>query len=398
MTQHDTIQELLTRGVDEIIERPHLEERLQSGEKLRVKFGIDPTSPYLHLGHSVPLRKLRQFQEMGHQVILLIGDYTAKIGDPSGRSEMRPMLTDADIKKNMKTYAKQASLILDMKRVEVRHNSEWYDKKGAAFLFELTSKFTVARILERDDFKKRIKEDVDVSMLEILYPLLQGYDSVALEADVEIGGTDQKFNLLMGRKVQKRYGMKEQDIMTVPLLEGLDGVQKMSKSLGNFVGLTEEADSMYGKIMSVPDALIVKYCTLLTHIPLDDIEKMKPDIRSGRLNPRDAKMRLAREIVTLYHSAKDASAAEENFVRMFQKHEAPEQVPECKVKSVKCKIADLLVETKLAASKSEARRLVEQKGVKVDERVVEDPDAVIEISKKGVLIQKGKRHFVRAVR
>lgn len=398
MTHHDTIQEFLTRGVDEIIERPHLEERLQSGEKLRVKFGIDPTSPYLHLGHSVPLRKLRQFQELGHQVILLIGDYTAKIGDPSGRSETRPMLTDADIKKNMKTYAKQASLILDMKRVEVRHNGEWYDKKGAAFLFELTSKFTVARILERDDFKKRIKEDVDISMLEILYPLLQGYDSVALEADVEIGGTDQKFNLLMGRKVQKRYGMKEQDIITVPLLEGLDGVQKMSKSLGNFVGLTEEEDSMYGKIMSVPDALIVKYCTLLTHVPLDDIEKMKPDLRNGRLNPRDAKMRLAREIVALYHSEKSARAAEENFVRMFQKHEVPREVAGVRFQEPAVSILDVLVRTKLASSKSEARRLVGQKGVKVDGRVVEDPDEVIEIPKDGVLIQKGKRHFVRAVR
>ena len=385
------VEELLTRGSEEVIEKDHLRGELASGRKLRVKFGIDPTSPYLHLGHSVPLRKLRQFQELGHQVILLIGDFTAKIGDPSGRSETRPMLTDSDIRKNMKTYKKQAGLILDMKKVEVRYNSEWYAKKGVAFLFELSSKFTVARILERDDFKKRLKEDVDISMLETLYPLLQGYDSVALEADVEIGGTDQKFNLLMGRKVQKRYGKKEQDVMTVPLLEGLDGTHKMSKSLGNFVGLTDDAESMYGKIMSLPDILIVKYFTLLTEISIVEIETMQKAMRAGAMNPRDAKMLLARSIVTLYHSAKAAGEAEQAFVRMFQKHEAPEKMPTARLAGKK--LTDALAESGLATSKTDARRNLEQNAVRVNDTVVTDGEYVV---RSGDVIQKGKRHFVKA--
>jgi len=252
----DRIEELLSRGVDEVIDKEHLRKRLLCGRRLRVKFGIDPTGSDLHLGHVVPLRKFRHFQNLGHQVIFLIGDFTAMIGDPSGRSEARKMLTEKDIKENMKDYIRQAGKILDFKKIEVRYNSEWYNKKGAMFLFELTSAVTVARAMERDDFQKRMKDDVDVSVLELIYPLMQGYDSVALEADVELGGRDQKFNLLMGRRVQRRYGAPEQDIMTVPLLEGTDGVRKMSKTYGNYIGINENAREIYGKTMSIPDSLM----------------------------------------------------------------------------------------------------------------------------------------------
>jgi len=379
------IEEVLTRGVDEVINRQHLEKRLKSAEKLRIKFGIDPTGSELHLGHSVPFRKLRQFQDLGHKIIFLIGDYTATIGDPSGRFEARKPLAEKQIKDNMKDYISQAGKILNIKKVEIRYNSEWYKKKNALFLFDLTSRFTIARVMERDDFKKRIKEDVDISVLEILYPLMQGYDSVELKADVEIGGRDQKFNLLMGRKVQKRYGQPKQDIVMVPLLEGTDGVRKMSKSYNNYIGLTEFSGKMYGKIMSIPDSLISNYFKLLTDISLP---------KKSKINPRDAKARLAREIVAMYHSKKEAEKAEKEFNKVFKEKGLPTKIPGVKINRKKINILDLLVKAKLVSSKAEAKRLILQKGVKINSKIQEDWKAIIE-TKKDLVIQVGKRRFAK---
>ncbi|MEK7519205.1 MAG: tyrosine--tRNA ligase, partial [Patescibacteria group bacterium] len=283
--RQEKIEEVLTKGVEEVILKDRLEKRLKSKEKLRVKFGIDPTAPDLHLGHSVVLRKLKQFQDIGHKIIFLIGDFTATIGDPSDRSSTRSVLTKSQVKINMKDYIKQAGKILDIKKIEIRHNNEWYSKKGSDFFMDLTSRFTYARLIERDDFRKRIEKNTDISIQELIYPLLQGYDSVALRADLEIGGTDQKFNLLMGRKVQKKYNVPQQDIMTIPLLLGTDGVNKMSKSLGNYISLQEISSKMYGKIMSIPDTVIWHYLQLLTDFPIKEIERMKKEVGQNVLHP-----------------------------------------------------------------------------------------------------------------
>ena len=395
-TDPKKIEELLTRGVAEVISRKHLEKRLRAGKKLRVKFGIDPTAPILHLGHSVPLRKLREFQELGHQIVFLIGDFTAMIGDPSARVALRKPLAEKEIKKNMKDYVKQAARILDMKKVEVRYNSEWYKKKGAAFLMDLTSRFTYARLIERDEFKKRMERGIDISILELIYPLLQGYDSVELRADLEIGGTDQKFNLLMGRKVQKKYNQPQQDILTVPLLEGIDGVRKMSKSYNNYITLTEAPLKMYGKIMSIPDTIIWHYFTLLTNLSLEEIEKMKKEVYQIILHPRDAKARLAKEIVTIYHGKKAAIQAEQEFNKIFKEKKLPTRIPEIKIKEKSLNILDLLVKTKLASSKSEAKRLILQKGVKIDGVLEKDWQKNVQ-AEKGMVIQVGKRKFVKLI-
>ncbi len=399
ITKQQKIEEVLTRGIDEVIDEKNLEDVLNSGKKLRVKYGIDPTGADLHLGHSVPLRKLKQFQDLGHKVILLIGDYTATIGDPSGRSATRPPLSLKQIKANMKDYISQAGKILDIKKVEIRYNSEWYKKMGVIFLSELTSKFTIARIMERDDFKKRIKDDIDISMLEVLYPLLQGYDSVELKADVEIGGRDQKFNLLMGRKVQKRYDQKKQDVVMVPLLEGTDGVQKMSKSYGNYIGLSEKPLEMYGKIMSIPDAIVWKYFKLLTDLSLEDIESIKGKVfPKGNLTKKDIKIMLAKEIVKMYHSEKEAEKAEAEFNNIFKDKGIPSDIPEITIKETELNILDLLLKTKLVASKSEARRLVEEGAVKIDDKIIKDWQAIIKTRLSRVtpqIIQIGKRRFAK---
>ena len=386
ITDEKLIEEILRRGVDEIIVRESLAKKLKSGRQLRVKFGIDPTGTDLHIGHAVPLRKLKQFQDLGHKVILLIGDYTAMIGDPSGRDKTRPILSEKDVKKNMKTYLAQAAKIINIKKAEIRYNSEWYGKGFTQLLMDLTSRITVARVLERDDFQKRIKEGSDIQMQEIMYPLLQGYDSVMLKADVELGGTDQKFNLLMGRKVQKKYGQPEQDIMTTPLLEGTDGERKMSKSYGNYIALLDTPDDMYGKVMSIPDILIKKYFELATEVPIAEVEKEIKD-------PMSAKKHLAREIITLYHSAKEAKEAEEHFVRVFSNKETPEEVKSYKVKSRK--LLEILVETNLASSNSESRRVIEQGGVKIDNEIIKDVN--FNLSSGEHLIQKGKRFFAKVV-
>lgn len=390
------LKALFGRSVADVVVREHLVGRLKKGEKLRVKIGMDPTAPDLHLGHAVALRLLRRFQDAGHTVVFIIGDATAMIGDPSGKSKTRPQLEKKEIEANAKTYFAQVGTILDVKKAEIRRNSEWLGKLSFADVVRLAGKFTVARLLERDDFSKRLKAGVDISAHELLYPMMQAYDSVAIEADVEVGGTDQTFNMLAGRELQKKMELPEQDVITVPLLVGTDGVHKMSKSLGNYIGLTDAPEEMYGKTMTVPDAALVSWFRLATELPEEDIAHIEQAVASGE-NPRDHKMRLAREIVRMVHGTAAAQKAEAAFVSVFQKHETPADVPEVRAKAKKLPLAELLVAAKLAASKSEARRLVEQKGIKVDGAVAMDPAAEIALPKDGVLLQKGKRHFIRAL-
>lgn len=400
----EEIEQILGRGIEEVIIRDHLARDLAKGTPLRIKLGADPTAPDLHLGHAVVLRKLRQFQELGHTIVFIIGDYTALIGDPSGRSKTRPALDAKTIEKNAETYFKQVGKILDLKKTEVHRNSEWFREMSVADFIVLSSKFTTARILERDDFEKRLKEGTEMGHHETLYPIMQAQDSVAINASVEIGGTDQKFNMLAGRDLQRKMGMDEQDVITCPLLIGTDGEKKMSKSLGNYVGLTDEPEDMYGKVMSIPDRLIVHYFQLATDVPDAEVEKISRGLSKNE-NPRDYKARLAREIVSMYHGKKAAGDAERAFEKTFRNKEVPEDVRECTMKNLpagkageKCTIVDCLVLAKLAASKSEARRVIMEGGVKLDGRVVKDSNTVISIPKSGVLIQKGKRHFVRIVR
>jgi tyrosyl-tRNA synthetase len=373
---------ILERGVEEIIERHHLEEALQSGKKLRVKFGIDPTAPNLHLGHTVPLRKLRQFQEAGHRVVLIIGDFTATIGDPSGRSEERKPLSEKEVKENMKKYLNEAGKVIDIKKTEVHYNSEWHKKEGLKAILSLAKAASVQQVLKRADFQKRIAAGKEISLLEAFYPLLQGYDSVKVRADVEIGGTDQKFNLLMGRQVQKYFNMKEQDIMMLPLIEGTDGVRKMSKSYGNYIAISEKSKEMFGKIMSIPDSLIEKYFLLLT-----DTEPQK------NLGPYENKKRLARKIVAAYHGSKAATAAEEEFIKVFSKKEMVENFPELKVNNEQMEILEILVAAGIK-SKSEARRLIDQKAVEINGEVKNNPKEVI-LLRGGETLKIGKKKFFK---
>jgi tyrosyl-tRNA synthetase len=388
----EQIEEILRRGTEEAIDAKHLEKNLTSGAMLRIKLGADPTAPDLHLGHAVVLRKLREFQKLGHTVVFLIGDYTALIGDPSGKSKTRPQLTAEEVERNAKSYFEQVGKVLDLKKCVIRYNSEWFGEFSFADLIKLASNFSVARILERDDFTKRLKEGIEIGAHEILYPMMQAYDSVMINASVEIGGTDQRFNMLAGRDLQRKMNMPEQDVIMCPLLIGLDGEKKMSKSLGNYIGLTDAPNDMYGKVMSIPDKLIMHYFELATELPLDEIKKIEKDLKKA--NPRDVKMMLAREIVIMYHSEKDAKKAEENFISVFQKKERPEDVATYKVKGKTENILEVLVNSKLVSSKGEGRRLIEQGGVKVNEETVKDINFAV---KKDSLIQKGKRFFVKAV-
>ncbi|OIO29054.1 tyrosine--tRNA ligase [Candidatus Nomurabacteria bacterium CG_4_10_14_0_2_um_filter_30_12] len=386
------IDEVLSIGVEEIIEKDHLLEALKSGKLLRIKFGIDPTMPDLHLGHSVPLRKLRQFQDLGHKIILIIGDSTAMIGDPSGRSETRKILSFIEVKKNMKNYLRQAEKILDMKKTEVHYNSEWLGNNMMTIL-ELSKAGTIQQVLHRSDFKKRIDDNQDITILEMLYPLLQGYDSVAIKADLELGGTDQKFNLLMGRRVQRYYKIPEQDILTLPILEGVDGIKKMSKSLGNYIALDEKPIEMFGKIMSVPDTLITKYMKLCTDLLLAEINKIEDNLKNKSFNPKNAKMRLAYEIVKIYHNENKAKKAEENFISTFQKKEIPEEMIELDSKKEET-LMDILVKAKVLSSNSEFRRLVEEKAITNLENNEKITDVNF-IPKVGNKFKIGKRKFIK---
>ena len=388
------IEEILTRGVEEVIEKKNLIKKLHSGKRLRIKYGADPSAPDLHLGHSACLLKLKEFQDLGHQIIFIIGDFTAMIGDPSKRLKTRPPLSKKEVERNAKTYFKQIGKILDIKKIKILRNSKWFSKMDLRDLLKLASKFMVARILERDDFSQRLKGGINIGAHEIIYPLMQAYDSIMVRADIELGGSDQKFNMLAGRGLQKKTGQTQQDLVIVPLLVGLDGQRKMSKTLGNYIGITEKPEEQYGKTMSIPDKLILDYFELTTQVPIEEIKKMREGLKKKKVNPRDLKARLAREIVSIYYGKKIAEKSEEEFNRIFKKRKLPTKIPKLSIKEKSLNILDLLVKTKLASSKAEAKRLVLQKGVKIDSQIQEDWRKVIKI-KKGQVVQVGKRKFVK---
>ncbi|PYS46951.1 MAG: tyrosine--tRNA ligase [Acidobacteria bacterium] len=390
----------LSKGTVEIIReedlRAKLEKSARTGVPLRVKLGADPTAPDIHLGHTVVIRKLRAFQELGHTVIFLIGDFTGLIGDPSGKSATRPQLTRRDIEANAETYKTQIFKLLDPEKTEIRFNSEWMDKFDAYDFARLASHVTVKQILERDDFEKRLAENRPLALHEVLYPLVMAYDSVALEADVELGGTDQKFNMLMGRNLQREYGQEPQVIITNPLLEGTDGVEKMSKSLGNYISINEPASEMFGKVMSISDDLMWRYYELLTDLRMEEIARLRGEAESGERNPRDIKVELAKRIITDFHSAQDAERAEEEFNRIFRQKRAPDEVEEREVAAGNWKLPRLLVETEMAASMGEARRLIEQGGVSLDGERQSRVDYEVDLKMdRALLIQVGKRRFLR---
>ncbi|MFI0398200.1 MAG: tyrosine--tRNA ligase [Thiolinea sp.] len=395
MMQSSDILNELERGTEEILVKSELVEKLKTGRPLRIKVGFDPTAPDLHVGHTVIINKMRQFQELGHQVIFLIGDFTGRIGDPTGKSATRPPLTEDQVNQNATTYKEQVFKILDPERTEVAFNSTWMGKMSSAEMIQLAAKQTVARMLERDEFSKRYKSNQPIAIHEFLYPLVQGYDSVALRADVEMGGTDQKFNLLVGRELQRMYGQEQQVVITLPLLEGLDGVNKMSKSLGNYIGITDAPNDMFGKIMSVSDELMWRYFDLLSFRPLTEVKKLRQDVEDG-FNPRDVKFLLAEELITRFHNKAAAVAAQEDFITRFQKGALPEDMPELSIETetVELPIANLLKNAGLVESTSEAFRMIQQGGVKIDGVKVEDRNLLISKGTVAV-IQVGKRKFAK---
>ncbi|HAS03062.1 tyrosine--tRNA ligase [Pasteurella multocida] len=391
MTEINTVLAELKRGVDEILSEADLIEKLKENRPLRVKLGADPTAPDIHLGHTVVLNKLRQFQQFGHEVIFLIGDFTGMVGDPSGKNTTRPPLSRDDVLRNAETYKQQIYKILDPQKTRIVFNSSWLGELGTEGMIRLTSNYTVARMLERDDFKKRFSNNQPIAIHEFIYPLLQGYDSVALDADIELGGTDQKFNLLVGRELQKSAGQKPQVAITLPLLVGLDGEKKMSKSLGNYIGVAESPTEMFGKVMSISDELMWDWYDLLSFRPLTEIAQLKQEVENGR-NPRDIKVLLAKEIIARFHSEADAEAAEQEFINRFQKGAMPEDMPELTFEG-EMGLPNLLKEAGLVASTSEANRMVQQGGVKIDGEKVEDAKLVIKAST--AVYQVGKRKFAR---
>ncbi len=392
--------EFLKKGTIDLIREDDLRKKLERSEKtgkpLRVKLGLDPTAPDIHVGHTVVIRKLKAFQDLGHTVIFLIGDFTGMIGDPSGKNVTRPPLSREEINVNAETYKRQMFKLLDPEKTELRFNGEWLDKFTAADFVKLCAKTTVKQILERDDFTKRMNEEKPISLHELLYPLVQGYDSVALEADVELGGTDQKFNLLMGRNLQREFGQEPQVIVTTPLLEGLDGVNKMSKSLNNYIGIDEAPSEMFGKVMSISDDLMWKYYELLTDLTSTEISSLRSEVDKG-MNPRDLKVRLAKLIIKDFHSQEAADAAEDEFVKRFVQKEVPDEIEEKTIAAGTHVLSQLLADTGLAASKGEARRLIEQGGVKVNNEKASASNAEIIVDGEGTLLQVGKRKFLKVV-
>lgn len=387
--------DLFLRGVEEIIGKEELEESLaSSGKKLRIKYGVDPTKPDIHLGHTVEMWKLKSLQERGHKIIFLIGDYTTKIGDPSGRNSARPILSDSEIKKNAKTYFDQVGKILDTKKTEIRFNSEWYSKMKFKDILQIAGRFTVAQIIEREDFQERLAKGINLGMHEILYPLMQAYDSVIIKSDIAFCGSDQRFNEIAGRELQKKSGQAPQALIICKLLVGLDGKIKMSKSANNYIGINESANVIYGKVMSIPDDLILQYFELVTFNDSKRILAIKKSIDNSD-NRREIKARLAREIVSMFYGLEDAMVAEEEFNRVFRDKKYPIDIPEVKIKNPRCEdLPQLILDLKLVSSKNEARRLILQGGVKVDKAVIEDPKANICFHDKMVL-QVGKFKFVR---
>ena len=391
---------LISHGVADLLPEDEFKKKLEksvaTNTPLIIKLGLDPTAPDIHLGHTVVLRKLKLFQDFGHKVIILIGDFTARIGDPTGKSVTRPPLTEEQVITNAKTYQEQIFKVLDPEKTEVRFNSEWLSKLDFADVLKLASKYTVARMLERDDFHKRYTEGRPISIHEFMYPLMQGYDSIALKADVEFGGTDQTFNLLMGRHLQGEEGMPEQTIITMPILEGLDGVQKMSKSLGNYIGISEAPSEMYGKAMSIPDELMMRYFMLVTDMSIEEQEQLGKDLESGAAHPRDVKMKLAHTIVRLYHGEEAANFGQEEFVRVFQKHAMPTDIPEYKVAFTEepVFVPQLLSDAGLTASNGEARRSIKAGAFKIDGEKCNEEHIVL---KDGMVLQVGKRKFIKIV-
>ena len=395
MTSLEDSLALIKRGADEILLEAELIEKLKKNKPLRIKAGFDPTAPDLHLGHTVLINKLRQFQDLGHEILFLIGDFTGMIGDPTGKSATRPPLTRDDVIENARSYEQQIFKILDPAKTLVMFNSSWMNEMSPADLIQLAAKHTVARMLERDDFSKRYKNGQPIAIHEFLYPLIQGYDSVAMKADVELGGTDQKFNLLVGRELQKHYGQEPQVVLTMPILEGLDGVQKMSKSLNNYIGIDEAPDEMFGKIMSISDELMWRYFELLSFLPEEDIEKFKQDIEEG-INPRDIKFILGEELVARFHNQEAATQARENFIARFQKGAMPDDIEEIELAATEGKlaIANLLKDARLVDSTSEAFRMIKQGAVKIDGEKVEDKG--LELTTGSVHVyQVGKRRFAK---
>lgn len=392
-TKDEKIKSVLERGVEEIIHAKHLEKQLRSKKKLRVKLGIDPTSPHIHIGRAVVLWKLRAFQDLGHQVVFIIGDFTGQIGDTSDKDAERPMLTEREIEENVTTYLDQAFKILDKSKTEFHYNSSWLSKLGFAEIGKLANLFGMHEFSARDNIAKRLKAGKRVSLRELMYPLMQGYDSVAVKADVELGGTDQRFNLLAGRTIQEAYGMEPQDVLMTTLIEGTDG-RKMSSSWGNTINLTDEPEIMFGKAMSIPDSLMEKYFLLTTNTPTAQIE----EIKKSYSNPRDQKLILAHTIVEQYHGADKARHAQESFINQFSKKELPDSIEEAKLEAGSHNLVDVLVQTKLVTSKGEARRMIEQGGVKINQAPVDKKDIahIIKLDKKNnLVIQVGKRKFVK---
>jgi tyrosyl-tRNA synthetase len=390
MNIQDTLA-IIERGTDEILPLDELKKKLEKNKPLRIKLGMDPTAPDLHLGHTVVINKLKQLQDLGHEIIFLIGDFTGMIGDPTGKNVTRKPLTKDEVLENAKTYEEQVFKILDKDKTKIAFNSEWMSKMSSADMINLASKHTVARMLERDDFSKRYKSEHAISIHEFLYPLVQGFDSVALQADMELGGSDQKFNLLVGRDLQKQAGMEPQVILTMPLLEGLDGVQKMSKSLENYIGIDESPDSMFGKIMSISDELMWRYLELLSFESLETIESWKKEVNDGE-NPRNIKFRLAEEIITRFHDTDQAKKAQQNFIDRFAKNQTPDEMDEFSfLKGIK--IANLLKDSNLASSTSEALRMIKQGAAKIDGEKITDKDLEPEVGT--AVYQVGKRKFAR---
>lgn len=387
------IEKLLTRGVAEVVVREELEEKLRGDRQLRIKLGVDPTRPDIHLGHYVVFRKLREFQRLGHKVVIIIGDWTARIGDPSGRSVQRQMMTEEDVRFNAQTYLDQLSKVVDVEAAEVVWQSEWFGKFTLEDVIRLTAKYTVAQMLAREDFQTRYANHSPIAITELLYPLLQAYDSVAIRSDVEMGGTDQTFNLLVGRDIQRESGQEPQDIFTTPLLVGTDGHQKMSKSLDNYIAVNDTPDEMYGKIMSIPDEPMVEYYRLLTDVPLDEIDQMLEDAQSGKVNPRDLKARLAKIIVSDLHSPEEAERAEAAFDSVYRQHQLPAEMPEVQIESGSG-ILSVLTTAGVAKSNREARRLIEQGGIRLDGERVTDQESTVEITQP-IVLQAGRRRFVR---
>lgn len=396
MLKTDQISDLLSRGVDEIIVRNQLEARLRSKDRITLFLGIDPTGFRLHLGHAIALRKLRDFQRLGHRVIFLIGNFTARIGDTSDKDSPRQPLSQEQIEENFKTYKQQASTILDFSKIELRYNADWLEKLTFKEIIELANKFTVQQMIEREMYTRRISEGRPIGLHEFLYPLMQGFDSVAMDVDLEVGGRDQLFNMLAGRTLQKAVRSKDKHVLTVKLLEGTDG-RKMAKTYDNVINITDTPSEQYGRVMSIKDQLIVQYFELCTDVPMHEVGDIEQAIAGGE-NPRDLKMRLGREIVSMYHGKSEALEAEGDFIRVFREKSLPDQIPEKKLGKAQWSICELLVAVRLAPSKSEGRRLIEGGGVSVDGVRIEDPRASLTVGKKSQLIKVGKRHFVKVIK